>query len=498
MHIVHFASEMAPVAKVGGLADVLLGLPRELSFRGCDVDILLPKYDCMDSSQVRDLAIVVKEMPVSFEGSSFATTVWEGWVENIKVYFIEPHHPRHFFHRGCFYGCDDDIDRYLFFCRAGLEYLARAVIAPDILHLHDWQSAAVAPLYYEHFRPRGYAKPRLIFTIHNIDYQGICPQKAIAKVGLDFEEMASREKLGDDYREGYLNLLKGGIIYSDLVTTVSPNYAKEVLTPEGGRGLEMVLRRYLSKFKGILNGIDYHYWNPETDRFLPARYSSREMPRDHEDSATLDKKAYIKRVVREQLHLAQDHRPIVGCITRLVPQKGISLIKYTLKRTLEKGGQFLLLGHSPIPEINAEFHLIGETYLDHPHAHLQLTLDEEFGHRLFAASDMLIVPSLFEPCGLTQMIALRYGTIPIVRKTGGLADTIIDVDYSGKPFEETNGYSFDFPDATGVDSALNRAFACWYEDPDRWRRLMVNGMRRDFSWERPAEEYHTLYRSLLQ
>ena len=294
-----------------------------------------------------------------------------------------------------------------------------------------------------------------------------------------------------------INLLQGAIVYSDFVTTVSPNYAKEVLTPLGGRGLDGILRKYKDKFKGVLNGIDYSFWNPEIDRYLPAHFSPREIPMNKKDRNTLDKKAYIKNILRERLFLSEEHRPIVGCIARLVPQKGIDLIKHTLHYTLEKGGQFVLLGSSPIPSISEEFQDLKRYFYDHPRVHLNLHHNEELAHLIYAASDMFIVPSLFEPCGLTQMIALKYGAVPIVRKTGGLADTIYDIDYSGKPFDETNVYVFDYPDAKGIESALSRAFDCWFRHPDRWRKLMINGMKVDFSWNKPSNEYLEIYKHLI-
>lgn len=496
MHIVHIASELAPVAKVGGLADVLLGLSRELSWKGYDVDIIIPKYDCMNSVDIRDFNVEYQELMSYYDGAWHRNTVWVGWVENLKVYFIDPHNPRHFFNRGCFYGCDDDLERYTYFSRTALEFLLKRQINPDIIHLHDWQTAAVAPLYQEMYKGLGLSKPKVVFTIHNIEYQGKCSPSDLDKVGLKGVDFLTADRMQDTYDKKNLNLLKGGIVYSDFVTTVSPNYAREVKTPEGGRGLESVLIQHEDKFCGILNGIDYSYWNPEIDRYLPVHFSSRELPANKKDRNTLDKKAYIKKLLREKLLLAEEHRPIVGCVTRLVPQKGIEQIKHCLRRTLEKGGQFVLLGSSPIASINNEFHNLKHHYADHPDVSLTLHHQEELAHQIYAGSDMLAVPSIFEPCGLTQMIALKYGTIPIVRKTGGLADTIFDVDYSGKPFDETNGYTFDFPDNRGLESALDRAISSWFHDQDKWRHLMVNGMHIDFSWNLPANQYLDIYNNL--
>jgi starch synthase len=496
MHIVHIASELAPVAKVGGLGDVTLGLSRELSWKGHDVDIIIPKYDCMDSHEIRDFAIETADIQSFYKGEWFSNTIWMGWVENLKVYFLEPHHPRHFFDRGCFYGCDDDIERYLYFCRASLEFILKKNIKPDIIHLHDWQTAAIAPLYYELFKGQGLTSAKVVFTIHNLEYQGKCKDYNLDWIGLAGAPLLNLEKLQDPHHPKSINLLKGGIVYADYITTVSPNYAWEAKTAEGGRGLNPVLIKYEDKFAGILNGIDYSYWNPEIDRYLPAHFSSREIPLNKKDHNTIDKKAYIKRLLRERLALEESHRPLVGCIARLVPQKGIELIKHIIMTIGSRGGQFVLLGSSPISEINAEFHALKHRFSDSSYVHLTLQHQEELAHLIFAGSDMFIVPSLFEPCGLTQMIAMKYGSVPIVRRTGGLADTIFDVDHSDKPLEMTNGYTFNHPDIKGIDSALDRALSCWFHDPNKWRQIMVRDMNQDFSWDKSSNAYLDIYKKI--
>lgn len=496
MHIIHIASELAPLAKVGGLADVVLGLCRELSWKGHDVDIIIPKYDCLDSEQIRDLSMDVKDLQSYYQGEWYSNTVWIGWVENLKVYFIDPHHPRFFFNRGCFYGCDDDIERFLYFSRAALEFIYKRPLNPDIIHLHDWETAVIAPLITDMYRNIGFVKPKVVLTIHNMEYQGKCRAKDLTQIGLEGKNYLEPGKMQDNQDPDLINLLKGGIVYSDFITTVSPNYAKEVLTPEGGKGLETTLYQSRHKFEGILNGIDYSYWNPEIDRFLPAHYSPREIPTNKKDRNTLDKKGFIKKLLREKLDLAEEHRPIVGCISRLVPQKGIDLIKHTINHIVEKKGQFVLLGSSPIPSISAEFHQLKHHYRDHPHINITLHHQEELAHMIYAGCDMFIVPSLFEPCGLTQMIALKYGTVPIVRHTGGLADTVFDIDHSRKPIEERNGYIFDYPDAASMDSALDRAIHCWFEDYEKWRHLMLQGMKIDFSWNHPCDLYLKIYQKL--
>jgi starch synthase len=496
MHIVHIASELAPLAKVGGLADVVLGLCRELSWKGHDVDIIIPKYDCLDSSQIRDLAIDYEDLMSFYNGEWFHNTVWVGWVENLKVYFIEPHHPRYFFNRGCFYGCDDDIERYLYFSRLSLEFLYKKGIAPDIIHLHDWQTAAIAPLYYQMYNQIGFNKPKIVFTIHNIEYQGRCSVQDLDKIGLDGLTYLTESKMQDNIYPDAINLVKGAIVFADFITTVSPNYRKEILTSEYGFGMESTLNLYRDKFVGVLNGIDYSYWNPEIDRFLPVHFSSRENPLNKKDRNTIDKKAFLKNVLREKLCMTEDYSPIVGCIARLVPQKGIELIKHAMQYTIKNGGQFVLLGSSPIASIQQDFMHLKNEFADYSNIHLALHHQEELAHLVFAASDIFIVPSLFEPCGLTQMIALKYGAIPIVRRTGGLADTVFDVDDSTEE-QIGNGYIFAEATVEAFEKTMARAFECWFNDQERWRKLMIHGMSIDFSWNKPSDLYLDLYKKLI-
>lgn len=491
MRILQIASEMAPLAKVGGLADVILGLTRELRAKGHDVSIMIPKYDCIDYTAIKDLKVFEQGIKSSYRKEHFYNTVWTGFYDSIPIYLIESHHPYDYFKRGCFYGCEDDMDRFLSFSRACLDFILKGSIKPDILHLHDWQTAAIAPLL-KILYPK--ISLKIVHTIHNLEYQGKCAPFNLDWIGLKGKKLLDYEKMGDSYSPHLINLLKGAIVYSDYLTTVSPNYAWEVTTPEGGRGLDPFLRKYIFKFEGVLNGLDYSYWDPQVDCYLLAHYSSREEPLTKRDRATLDKKELIKAALRDRLQLEPSNKPIVGCIARLVPQKGIDLIKHALTRTLEKGGQFVLLGTSPIPSITADFHDLKIKYLNNPNVHLILHHQEELAHQIYAGSDLFIVPSLFEPCGLTQLISLRYGTIPVVRKTGGLADTIKDVDYSPFPYSERNGFVFEHPDHTGLESALDRAINMWFNDREKWHKLMIQGMNMDFSWNKPAEKYVDIYK----
>ena len=493
MLIIHVASELAPVAKVGGLGDVIYGLCRALAQKGHQVEVVLPKYDCIDYSQIKNLRIDTQGLLSFCKGEWVHNTIWSGYVEEIKVYLIEPHNSTYYFNRGSFYGCPDDIERYTYFSRTTLEFLHKTGKKVDVLHFHDWQTAAIAPLYNDIYKGLGFDKSTLVFTIHNLEYQGQCAPCDLDHIGLKGESYLSQDKLGDNHNLATINLLKGGIVYSNFVTTVSPNYAKEVITPEGGRGLDKTLRQYQSKFQGILNGIDYGFWNPRTDRYLPAHYSWRNLSRHAKAIDALEEKALIKKHLRDRLALTHSHSPLVSCITRLVPQKGIALIKHAIYRTLEKGGQFVLLGSSPIPEIHKEFLNLQLHFSDNPGVHLELEHHEELAHLIYGGSDMLIVPSIFEPCGLTQLIAMRYGTIPIVRRTGGLADTVFDVDYSGKEHPNPNGYVFDTPDQQGIQSALDRAIDCWFTAPEKWRKVVNAAMKMDFSWKISSEKYLEIY-----
>jgi starch synthase len=487
MHIIHFAAEIAPVAKVGGLGDVILGMNHEFVSQGQQVDIVLPKYRSLDIAGIQDLKILHTGLKSRFNGGIYDNTIWTGTVRGLNCYFIEPHHPKRWFDRDQIYGYSDDLDRFLYFSSTALEFLKAYKMAPDIIHLHEWQTSCVAPLYYDLYAKKGYNKPKIVLTIHNFEHQGICSPRDLNKIGLTGELYLTPDKLQDNLHPTAINLLKGGIVYADALTTVSPRYANEVLNPSGGRGLESTLLKHKNKFSGILNGLDYSYWNPALDPFLPEAYSP-----DH-----LQGKAKSREKLRAFANLgAEHHRPIIGCIARLVPQKGIDLIKHAINYTLSQGGQFVLLGSSPIPEIQEEFEKIKRRLADNRNVFLNLHHDEERAHVIYAGCDIFVVPSLFEPCGLTQLISLKYGTIPIVRHTGGLADTIYDVDDSGLPFEQTNGYSFQYPDNQGVEYAMNRALRCFKEDPEKWRRLVLQGMRMDYSWAKPAQLYLGVYRGV--
>lgn len=485
LYVVHIAAEMAPVAKVGGLGDVVAGLGKALQRRGHLVEIILPKYDCMQYDRVRDLRALDTVVESYFDGKLYKNKIWIGTVEGLPVHFIEPQHPSKFFWRGQFYGEKDDFKRFSYFSRAALELLLQSGKKPDIIHCHDWQTAFVAPLYWDLYAPKGLDSARICFTCHNFEYQGTSSASDLGSCGLDVNQLNRPDRMQDHSSGDRVNPVKGAIIFSNIVTTVSPTYAQEVRTSEGGKGLHSTLNSNSKKFIGILNGIDTDSWNPATDPFLKAQFNAKDLQGKEEN----------KYALRKQLGLssAESRRPLVGCITRLVPQKGVHLIRHAIYRTLELGGQFVLLGSSPVPHIQREFEGIEQQFKSHDHVRLLLKYDEALSHSIYAASDMFIIPSIFEPCGLTQMIAMRYGSIPIARKTGGLNDSVFDIDDDTIPTQFQNGFTFQTADEQGLNYALERALNHYKMDEEKWMRLMEKVMSIDFSWASSATQYEELY-----
>ncbi|CAA3001781.1 probable starch synthase 4, chloroplastic amyloplastic [Olea europaea subsp. europaea] len=485
LHVIHIAAEMAPVAKVGGLGDVVTGLSKALQKKGHLVEIVLPKYDCARYQLVQDLKALNVPVESYFDGRLYKNKIWTGTVEGLPVYFIEPQHPGNFFWRGQFYGENDDFKRFSFFSRAALELLLQVGKKPDIIHCHDWQTAFVAPLYWDLYVAKGLNSARICFTCHNFEYQGTAPATELASCGLDVYHLNRPDRMQDNSAQDRINPIKGAIVFSNIVTTVSPTYAQEVRSAEGGQGLHATLHSHSKKFVGILNGIDTEAWNPATDNFLKVQYNAYD----------IEGKAENKEDLRRCLRLSSRdvRRPLVGCITRLVPQKGVHLIRHAIYRTLELGGQFVLLGSSPVPHIQKEFEDIANHFQSHEHVRLILKYDESLSHLIYAATDMLTIPSIFEPCGLTQMIAMRYGSIPIARKTGGLNDSVFDVDDDAIPIQYRNGFTFLTADEQGFNNALERAFYLYKNNIDGWKQLVQKVMGVDFSWESSAALYEELY-----
>ncbi|CAL8472333.1 g11876 [Coccomyxa elongata] len=443
LRIAHVSVEMAPIAKVGGMGDVVTALARAVQEEGHEVEVVLPKYDIINYDEVRELALVK-----DFFFANVQTKVWKGQVEGVPTTFLEPTSGA--FWVGCIYGRNDDATRFGFFCGAALEYLKHHSDAmPDIVHTHDWATAPVA------FGDLGGAT-KSVFTIHNLNY-------------------------GQD-------LIGRAMGAAAACTTVSPTYATEVSG-------HPAIAPHMDKFYGIRNGIDQDIWDPTTDRFLPRNYGTA-------DSA--EGKAAAKAELRARMGLSGVEAPLVAVVTRLTHQKGIHLIKHAAWRTLERGAQFVLLGSAPDPRVQGEFNaLAGEMGRAYPdRARCWFSYDEPLSHLIYAGADILLVPSIFEPCGLTQMIAMRYGTIPVVRKTGGLNDTVFDVDDDVARATAngmvTNGYNFEGTDPAGIDYALNRALTAWFSDREGWGQLVHRVMEQDWSWSEPALDYIELYYKALK
>ncbi len=484
MYIVMVASECAPVAKVGGLGDVVFGLSRELEIRGNAVEIILPKYDCMRYDHIWGLTVSYRDLWVPWFNYRVHCTVYFGFVHGRKCYFIEPHSGDNFFNRGSYYGFPDEHMRFAFFSKAALEFMTQAGKRPDVIHTHDWQTALVPVMLYEIYQHAGMGNCRVCHTLHNVKHQGIAGENVLWFTGLGRPPYYyDRRRMGDDFNPSAINFTKGAIVYSNFITTVSPTHAWEIRHTEWGYGLGHVLHVHQNKFGGILNGLDYEMWNPESDRAIPHHFNAENFLEKRKNKAAL----------RQRLWMNDDEKPLVAYVGRLDMQKGVSLIRHALFRSLQMNAQYVLLGASPERGINAQFWQLKHELNDNPDCHLEIGYDEELAHLIYAAADILVVPSLFEPCGLTQMIALRYGTVPVVRSVGGLADTVFDTDHSDRPLHERNGYVFYQSDNLAIESALDRAISLWHGRPEAFRDLALRGMRCDYSWNRPGADYLNVY-----
>jgi len=483
MRVVFATSEAAPIAKTGGLGDVCGSLPKALSALGHDVTIFMPFHRQAREYFERNGQAVEPVIPPT-------TIAWDGWAAaaayfrttlpgtEIPLYLVANDF---FFDRNAIYalrsdGYDDGFERFTFFCRALIQGCELLGISPEILHAHDWH-AALLPVYLDSGL-RGspqFRATRSVYTIHNLNYQGIAPASRFGVVGLHPRYWAA------DALEhfGEVNLMKGGIIFADQVTTVSPNYAREIRTPAYGAGLDGVLRSLSFKLTGILNGIDVDEWNPANDAYIEAHY----------DAEKLSGKAIAKRMLAREAGLKYLAKtPIMGVVSRLIEQKGLQLLAPVFSRLLRAGAQAVVLG-SGEPAIEQAFTAVAAAQSDR--CSVTIGFDNAYAHRIYAGADMLLVPSIYEPCGLNQMYALRYGTVPVVRLTGGLADTVVPFD--GTNQDEANGFGFigatpaDLYSATWI-AMLN------HRDSRSWKALQRNGMSEDFSWDRSAREYDAVYR----
>jgi starch synthase len=484
MYIVQIASECAPVIKAGGLGDVVYGLSRELETRGNTVEIILPKYDCMRYDHIWGWHDAYRDLPVPWYGGTIYCTVYCGWVYGRLCFFIEPHSQDNYFNRGYYYGGNDDNMRFAFFSKAALEFLQRANKRPDVIHCHDWQTGLVPVMLFETYKYE-MGLQRVCYTIHNFKHQGLGGSQTLWATGLNREAyFFDYSRLRDNFNPFALNYMKGGIVYSNYVTTVSPHHAWEAQYTDIGYGLGHTLHTHQDKFRGVLNGIDYDIWNPEVDRYIPHKFSKDD----------LTGKAQNKKALRDRLLLQDVDKPIVCFIGRLDEQKGVHLVHHAIYHALKKNAQFVLLGSATEAGINTHFQHEKGFLNDNPDVHLELGFNEELSHLIYAGSDMIVVPSNYEPCGLTQMIGLKYGTVPIVRGVGGLVNTVFDRDYDQNHLpEQRNGFVFYETDYLAIESAMNRAIDLWYNEPDEFQKFIIQGMNYDYSWNYPGKEYLEIY-----
>jgi starch synthase len=458
LHIAHIAVEMAPIAKVGGLGDVVTALARAIQDEGNLVEVILPKYQFFNSSPM----LGNMEFEASFEALGTNIVVTRQIVEDVQVFFVEPQNGM--FAVDSVYGRNDDGVKFDFFCNAALEFLLQTSRQPDILHCHDWSTATVAASYWTNYHNYGLWKPKVVFTIHNMNY--------------------GQQKIGE------------ASFHSQLTTTVSPSYAGEVSG-------HPAVRDNLHKFHGVRNGIDSEIWDPSTDQFLPMNYDAS----NHEAG---------KRRAREEIQgrfglTWGSDQPMVAVVSRLTAQKGLDLIKHSIHHSLKRGAQYVLLGSAPDPKVQGDFNAMAGS-IGGPNAAFAFAFDEPLSHLVYAAADFILVPSMFEPCGLTQMISMRYGAVPVVRATGGLRDTIFDVDNEKDRAawevdgstdwkvtgDATNGFSFEGTDIGGLEYALDRALDTYYNDRIWFRQFQERIMRQDWSWNRPALDYVELYYSAIR
>jgi starch synthase len=504
MRCLYAASEVAGFAKTGGLADVAGSLPRALARRGHEVAVILPLYRGIRTGK-QPLAPTGLTFNVPFGNRISSGSLWRSTLpgSDVPVFLIEqPHYyerddPAQ--GRGLYQFTDgtgrrrdyaDNCERFLFFQHGVLEAIRLLNFWPDVLHNNDWQTGLV-PVYLRELYPRHpalelrplYARIRTLFTIHNMAYQGLFWHLDMPLTGLPWR-LFNPEQLEF---HGHLNFLKGGIVYSDLINTVSPSYAREIQTPYFGCGLHGVLAKRARQLFGIVNGVDYGTWNPATDRHLPANYDVANVPAH---------KPLCKQAVQHHYGLPEEPRtPLLGMVSRLVDQKGLDLLGQVVPAMLQQHTQLVVLGQGD-PHYERMLHGLRERYPRQ--VGITLAQDEPLAHRIEAGADMFLMPSLFEPCGLSQLYSLKYGTVPIVRATGGLCDTVADATPERLAAGTATGFAF-VPDAPAVFlQAIERALALYRNDPERWLALMRTGMRQDWSWERSAAEYERLYSLLME
>jgi starch synthase len=471
MRILMVASEAAPFAKTGGLADVVAALPRALARLGHSVDVVMPRYRGIEAGEP------IAPVTVPLGGKVADATIHVIADAGVRTIFVG--HPG-YFDRDHLYGpaghdYPDNPERFSFLSRVALEWATSSGERYDAIHAHDWQAGLVPVLLRQHVAPALRRVPT-VFTIHNLAYQGVFDADWVPRLGLGFE------LTGDDALEYWkqISFLKGGIVSSRLITTVSPRYAYEIQTPEYGFGFDGIVRSRSADLVGILNGIDYDQWDPARDPYLPAPF----------DASRLDGKAAAKRMVLDIFGLPVDdrarRRPLVGMISRLVDQKGFDLLAELSDELPRIDATFVLLGKGE-RRYEDLWLALAARYPDRIGASIEF--DEAMAHRIEGGADLFLMPSRFEPCGLNQMYSLRYGTVPLVRATGGLYDTVRNCDPATG---SGTGFTFEEYSSQALLTTLRRALGV-YEDRAAWRRMQIAGMQENFSWDASAREYVEVY-----
>lgn len=479
MKVLYVTSECWPFAKTGGLGDVAYALPKELKKEGVDVRVILPKYSTMPNylkEKLREIAVF--NVKVGWRNQYCGLLEME--LDGVKFYFIDN---EYYFKRegeiAYLYGYGDDVERYTFFSNAVLEALAILDFYPEIINMNDWHTGMIPLILKEKYNGlEKYKDIKTVYTIHNLQYQGVFSNNVLGDVlDLPYKYLEN----GDVEYYGGVSFMKSGIVYSDKVTTVSPTYTSEIQTEFYGESLDGLLRANSYKLKGILNGIDYDLNNPKIDKDIFINY----------DIDTIDKKIENKLHLQKMLGLeVNPDIPLVGIVSRLVSQKGLDLISYIMPEIMRENIQMVILGTGE-HQYQSMFNYYASIYPNKVSANI--TFDSALAQQIYASSDMFLMPSLFEPCGIGQMLAMRYGTLPIVRETGGLKDT---VNPYNKFTGEGNGFSFKNYNAHEMLYCIQRAMEL-YKDKDKWRRLVINAMNTDSSWKKSAMEYIKTYHEML-
>ena len=479
------AAEAVPFAKTGGLGDVIGSLPKELIKQGVDARVIMPNY--------QDIPEGFKSQMV-FKNHFFVQVGWrqqycgilEFVYEGVTFYFADN---EYYFKRHGFYGYGDDAERFGFFCRAVLEALDKIDFMPDIIHCHDWHTGMISALLDAHYREKPkYKKIKTLFTIHNLKYQGVFSQDILHDIlSLDWKYFTPE---GVEFHKA-VNFMKGGLAYADMISTVSRTYAKEIQDPYFGEELDGFLRKRQNRLVGIVNGIDYAVYNPATDKLISSTY----------DVDTLEKKKQNKIELQARLGLpVREDVPVIAIVSRLVSAKGLDLVERMFQDLVKKVAisgndtyniQLVVLGTGEARYENF-FKYMAWQYPGKVSANIMF--DEDLAHQIYAGADMFLMPSLYEPCGIGQLIAMRYGCLPIVREIGGLRDTVRSYN---QEICEGNGFTFVNYNAHEMADTINWALKT-FQDKECWNKIVKNAMQSDYSWQKSAKEYKEMYQKLIK